>query len=184
MSLLGILLTAVALWCLWQIVRAIFTADQRPGCLYRLSAEVGRICSHVGDEACFIKPLSHGHGFLYGKTQTGARGLLQRRRYKRRIRTTAGGLVLTLGDLERLRLQQFQQRHSRGFIGGAEILTLIFAYLKTHRGRVFLTTKIRKGIPIFFRHKGAYLSLPLDDQSHGDTLHASSGQTPSHLGPQ
>ena len=77
MGLLSTLLAAIATGFLWQVPITIGFKDKVTTIRYSLRTEVGRVGSHVGDEAAFIKLLRHGHCLLHTETEPRAGCLLQ-----------------------------------------------------------------------------------------------------------
>ncbi len=114
--LLRAFLTAIDVRRIRQVFLAEFVLDVSASHGHRVSRQVGRVGTHVGDVTGFVQTLGHHHGFLHAIAQAVARGLLQGRRDERRGRLAAGRFVFALGDAVGRNLELLQCRHGLGFV--------------------------------------------------------------------
>ena len=146
----------------------------------RLFGEVHRVGTHVGDQTLLVEVLRDGHRLRYGHAQLAARLLLERRGGERRRREALRGLLFGLGHGE------------GGTDAGVEELLGLLAGLEARRelGLEDRFVGIAGGMElgddaeVGRRTEGDDLAFALDDEPHGDALHAACGERRTHLLPE
>ena len=145
------------------------------------AAQVDRVGTHVGDATALVEMLRHHHRLADGEAQLAGGFLLQRRRGEGGRGHALLGFLLDLLDGERGVLAQFK-----------ELLGLALRLEALREGGLHLRLRPvgiddaeRAGhVVVGLALEGLQLALALDDEAHGDALHAAGRQRRLHLAPQ
>src|SRR5690606_21197827 len=117
-------LAGITVGLLRQVLVTDLVMDETAHHADSISRQVGRVGTHVGDVAGFVKTLGHHHGLLHAEAEAIARRLLQGRSDEGRRRLAAGRLVFTLADAVAGTLQLLQRGHGLALVERLERLAV------------------------------------------------------------
>ena len=147
------------------------------GLSQRLTRQIDRVGTHIGDQTLLVQTLSQRHRLRNRHTQLTTCLLLQGRGGERRRGNTLRRLLLALHDRETCALATFEECY--------RLLALLetAAQLGTERGLV-VGRELRHHAIVLRRLEIDDLSLALNQQTHCNALHATRRQTRLDLLPQ
>ena len=174
------------------IFLAVAPADERRGGGRGFVRQSHRVGTHIGNQAgrpdpfhidALVKLLRNAHRAARGHVQLARRFLLKRRGNKRRRHRFLFLPALNAANRKLVACNGSSHRHCLllGFELRLSVLPAVvtggkFAALRSHQLRV--------DRPVFLRHKGADLLLPVNHKAGRNRLHAPSGQPALDLAPK
>ena len=184
-----------------QKLVAVFLSDQAAGVLDRDRGQIGRIGTHVGDVPVFVQALGNLHRPPGGEAELAVGFLLQRAGGERRVGLGRVRLVFDLGDAELAAADPrgeccrrvLVEQHQLGILELAGGRIEIFAEReppavdRDQSGFELLAVvfgELAEQVPPGGGDEGHPLAFALDDQPHGDALHAAGRELRPDLAPE